>query len=278
MTTSAASRMLSDIEAQLKTELFTRTAKGMVPTPAGSVLARHARRITQDLDRMAQDFQAHQAGQGGSVRVGAVTGAALGLVVPAILALKSETPRVEVSLDVTSSSRLMWGVERGEYDFVLCRLVPEAPAQEFDVCPAGEEAALLMVRKSHPHADAGQVSLAELGRYPWTMQQPGAPVRRALELAFREEGTDLPENLIKTSSVVAIMALLRSSDVIAVVTQEVADLLLSPPFSADLALLRTLRPIMIEPYHILRPRDRIMTAAVERLLTLVKAEMKGSAC
>ena len=78
-----------------------------------------------------------------------------------------------------------------------------------------------------------------------------------------------------TASVVAIMALLRDSDVIAVVTHEVADLLLSPPFSADLVLLRLPRPIVIEPYHILRPRDRILSAAAKRLLDLVEQNLAG---
>lgn len=59
------------------------------PTPSGEVLARHARKLTHDLDQMAQDFTAHLSGRSGSVRVGAVTGAAA-LVIPAILRLKHE--------------------------------------------------------------------------------------------------------------------------------------------------------------------------------------------
>lgn len=273
MTTSAASRMLADIETQLGTELFARMPKGMAPTPAGGVLVKHARKIVHDLERMEQDFKAHQAGQGGSVRVGAVTGAALSILIPAILQLKKEAPLVEIMLDVSSSSRLMWGLERGEYDFALCRLSPEEPEQEFDVLPARDEAVLLMVRSGHPLAGASNVALTDLDRYPWTMQQRGAPLRHALDIAFREAGADPPPNLIETSSVVAIMALLRDSDVIAVVTQEVADLLLSPPFSADLALIATDKPIFIEPYHVLRPRDRIMTVAAQRFLTLVQKEL-----
>lgn len=269
MTVPAASRMLADMEAKLGTALFERAAKGMRPTPAGQVLTRHARKLVHDMDQMAQDFALHLGGQGGTVRVGAVTGAALAAVIPAILQLKQHAPMVDVSLDVSSSSRLMWGLERGEYDFALCRLGPEGDAHDFDFSPARNEAVLLMVRCQHALADREVVSLSELTAYPWTMQEKGAPIRHALEIAFREEGVPLPSNLIKTSSVVAIMALLRASDVIAVVTEEVADLLLSPPYSADLVLLRTERPIEIEPYHVLRPTDRTMSAAATRLLDLV---------
>ncbi|MFV0385722.1 LysR family transcriptional regulator [Paracoccus sp. (in: a-proteobacteria)] len=275
MTVPAASRMLADMETQLGTALFTRNPKGMVATPAGHVLVRHARKLAHDIDQMAKDFVAYLDGRGGSVRIGAVTGAALAAVIPAILQMKQDAPLVDVTLDVSSSSRLMWGLDRGEYDFTLSRLGPDDYSRDFDIFPAQDEAVLLMVRKDHPLACARQVSLAQLAGFTWTMQDRGAPIRHALEIAFHEEGADLPTNLIKTASVVAIMALLRDSDIIAVVTQEVADLLLSPPYSADLVLLPTTRSITIEPYHILRPRDRVLSAAAERLLALVRAKLTG---
>lgn len=276
MTTPAASRMLADMETQLETELFERKAKGMVPTPAGQVLARHARKLVHDVDQMAEEFSAHLGGQGGAVRVGAVTGGALAVLIPSILDLKHIAPQVDVSLDVSSSSHLMLGLERGDYDFTLSRVGSHDYSRDFDIIPAKTESILLMVRRSHPLADAGPIALAELQDALWTMQDRGAPIRHALEIAFYEEGIDLPQSMIKTASVVAIMALLRDSDVIAVVTQEVADLLLSPPYCADLTLLETERPIAIEPYYVLCPRDRLISPAASRLLDLVKSRISGA--
>lgn len=275
MTTPAASRMLADVETHLGAALFERTPKGMLPTPVGHVLVAHARKLVHDIDQMAREFGAYLDGTGGSVRVGAVTGGALAVAIPAILKLKADAPLVDVSLDVSSSSQLMWGLERGEYDFTLSRVGPNDYSREFDISPARSEQVLLMVRRDHPMAGAGHVLLADLRDQPWTMQDRGAPIRHAIEIAFNDEGTALPDNLIKTASVVAIMALLRESDIIAAVTQEVVDLLLSPPYSADLALLKTVRPITIEPYHILRPRDRLMSAAAERLLALIRQQLDG---
>lgn len=274
MTTSAASRMLADLESQASADLFVRTPKGMLPSPAGRVLAAHAQKLVHDIDRMAQDFVAHQTGERASVKVGAVTGGALAVIIPATLQLKRETPMVDISLDVASSSRLMWGLERGQFDFTLSRVGPDDYSRDFEIRPARDETLLLMVRQGHPMATARNVRLAELKDQMWTMQDRGAPIRHALEIAFHEESMGLPENLIKTASVVAIMALLRDSDVIAVVTHEVADLLLSPPFSADLIKLDTERDITIEPYHILRPRNRLMSPAAEHLLNLVEKQLE----
>ncbi|MEQ5871161.1 LysR family transcriptional regulator [Sagittula sp. NFXS13] len=275
MTTPAASRMLAELETQIGTELFERRPKGMLPTPAGIVLSRHARKLVHDIDQMAQDFMSHQGGTAGTVRVGAVTGAALAAVIPAILALKRDTPLVDVQMDVATSSQLMRGLERQAYDFTLSRVGPYDYSRDFDIHPANNESVFLMVRQGHPVAERNGVALRDLRNHMWTMQDKGAPIRHALEIAFHEEGTDLPGNIIETASVVAIMSLLRDSDVIAVVTQEVADLLLSPPYSADLVLLKTTQPISIEPYHILCPTDRLMSPAAERLLSLVKQQMRG---
>lgn len=276
MTVPAASRMLTEIEAKLGVALFERDAKGMKPTAPGKVLGRHAQKVVLDIDQLAQDFVAHHHGAAGSVRIGAVTGAALAVVIPAILQLKRDAPLMKVSLDVSPSSRLMWGLERGEYDFAICRLERGVDAADFDVSPARDEAVLLMVHRHHELSCRDRLLLEELADYPWTMQEHGAPIRHAIEIAFRQEGVSMPLNLIETASVVAIMALLRDSDVIAAVTQEVADLLLKPPFSADLALLTTRNPITIEPYHILRPRDRSLSAGAERMLALVKTLLERS--
>ncbi|MFW2542375.1 LysR family transcriptional regulator [Primorskyibacter sp. 2E107] len=273
MTTPAASRMLNEIETQLETELFERRPKGMVVTPAGEVLVRHAAKLVHDIDQMAAEFDAHLAGKGGAVRVGAVTGGALAIMIPAILEMKRTAPLVDVSLDVSSTAQLMHGLERGEFDFTLSRVGSNDYSRDFDIIPAQTESVLLMVRRGHRFAGAGPVTLADLKDELWTMQDRGAPIRHALEIAFHDEGIDLPENLIKTASVVAIMALLRDSDVIAVITQEVADLLLSPPYSADLVLLETKKPIAIEPYYVLCPRDRMMSRAARDLLDRVRARV-----
>lgn len=270
MTVPAASRMLTEIEGKLGVSLFERDAKGMKPTPLGRVLGRHARKVVHDIEQLAQDFVAHHHGTAGLVRIGAVTGAALAAVIPAILQLKQNAPLLKVSLDVSSSSRLMWGLERGEYDFAICRLERGVSAGEFDISPARDEEVLLMVRSGHELAQRDHLLLADVADFPWTMQEQGAPIRHAIEMAFRHEDADMPLNLIETASVVAIMALLRDSEVIAAVTQEVADLLLKPPFSADLVLLKTRDPIAIEPYYVLRPNDRSLSAGAERMLALVK--------
>ena len=55
MSQPAASRLLSEIEAQAGTALFERHAKGMVPTPVGAAFVHHAQSILYGYDSLATE-------------------------------------------------------------------------------------------------------------------------------------------------------------------------------------------------------------------------------
>ncbi|MFZ0099530.1 MAG: LysR family transcriptional regulator, partial [Gemmobacter sp.] len=90
MTQPAASRMLAEIERAVGAPLFLRQPKGMELTEIGAVMVRRARAMLREMRSMAAEVQALREGQGGAVRVGAVTGPAVGYLVHAIRAIKRE--------------------------------------------------------------------------------------------------------------------------------------------------------------------------------------------
>jgi DNA-binding transcriptional LysR family regulator len=124
MTQPAASRMLADIERQVDAPVFVRTPKGMEPTAIGSALARRAENLLEEIREAAREVEAIRRGLTGTVRVGAVTGGAVGYVVPAIQALKAETETVDIHVDVAASGSLIADLLAGQLDFVLGRIPP----------------------------------------------------------------------------------------------------------------------------------------------------------
>ncbi|NDV98812.1 LysR family transcriptional regulator [Salipiger sp. PrR002] len=275
MTQPGASRMLADLEKAVGAQLFSRTPKGMEPTPTGALLARHARRIEHDLRRMAEDFDDLHSGLGGTVRVGAVTGPALGQLVPQVQRLKAESRSVDISIEVAPSVALVQALERGELDFALARLPPQVNEREFLIEPARDEIVQLLVREGHPMLAQGSVAIADLHGTRWILQQRGAPIRAAIETAFHDEGLTAPPDVITTSSLLAIIALLKDSDAVAPMSQEVIDLMLEPPVSADLRRLRLNRLITVEPYLIIQARGRHLSTAAQRLLTMVQESIRA---
>ena len=79
ITQPAASRVLAEIERLVGQRVFERHPKGMKPTAIGEVMARHAGVLLSGLEQAAGEMEAFRRGRSGTVRVGAVTGAAVSI-------------------------------------------------------------------------------------------------------------------------------------------------------------------------------------------------------
>lgn len=273
MTQPAASRMLREIEAAVGSKLFERHARGMAPTLIGRALARRARGLAEEMRDLAAEIEQLRSGRGGVVRVGAVTGASVGYVVPAIQQLKAAAPNSEVYVDVEPSDVLVRGLLSGTYDFALGRIPPGVDPREFEAIPARPEIVDLVVRRDHPMATATRLDLAELAPYDWVMQSPGAPIRVAVETAFLNAGARLPRSIINTPSLLVMIALLSSSTAIAAMAREMSDLLSGPEVAARLVPLAVREEIVVAPYHMLTARRRRLSPVAERLRALVLNEL-----
>ncbi|MFN7052400.1 MAG: LysR family transcriptional regulator, partial [Gemmobacter sp.] len=184
LTQPAASRMLAEIERSLGAPVFLRQPKGMEPTEIGQIVLRRAQAMLREMRSMAAEVQALREGFGGAVRVGAVTGPAVGYLVPAIRQIKRDSPGAEITVDVAPSRDLLRHLAAGDLDFALARVLPEYDSRDFDIRPMRDEKVALLVREDHPLARAPVVTLTELMDYEWIMQDRGAPIREATLEAF----------------------------------------------------------------------------------------------
>ncbi len=254
ITQPAASRTLAEAEARMRVPLFERNAKGMIPTNAGEGLARRARNILDELNDAADEVERLRLGRGGIVRIGAVTGAAVGYVVPAIRQLKALAPEAEVHVEVAGSEELIAGLLSLRHDMVLGRVPLRKPPDGLALVRARGERVRIMTHAGHPAAGRANVPLSELAGAEWVMQGPGAPIRQAVEDAFLEQGAALPRNVINTASLLMALALVRSPDVVTPVSHEVAQLLTGR--GSDLVILPVAEPILVAPYSLISLRDR----------------------
>ena len=247
MTQPAASRMLAEIERAVGAPLFLRQPKGMELTEIGAVMVRRARAMLREMRSMAAEVQALREGQGGAVRVGAVTGPAVGYLVPAIRAIKREAPDAEITVDVLPSRDLLRQLTAGEMDFALARVLPDFDSREFEIHPMRDEKVALLVRAGHPLARAPRVTFTELTDYEWIMQERGAPIREATLEAFGAVGLAEPGNIVNSPSLLLMIAYLSRSDAIAGMSEEVAQLLTQPPVSAGFAVRTMPREVRVSP-------------------------------
>lgn len=276
MTQPAASRMLSEIEGLVGAQLFERHAKGMSPTVIGRALARRAHGMLLELRDLDREMEELKQGKGGSASVGAVTGAAVGFVIPAVQQLKAVSPTAEIHVNVETSPVLVRDMVEGRNDFVLARIPPEFDANDFEILPARTESVHLMVREDHPLAGVRRVSLQDLAAYEWVVQTHRAPIREAVDNAFLAAGAPLPENVTNTTSLLVMIAILVSSSAIAPVASEVSGLLTGRRVGARLTVLKLREPIVVSPYYLLQVKGRRLSPLANRLKTLVAEELQST--
>lgn len=269
MTQPAASRTLAQAEAQVGSALFDRNARGMVLTDVGEALARRARNIVDELADASEEVELLRLGRGGVVRIGAVTGAAVGYVVPAIRQLKRLAPGAEVHVRIAASEELIAELLAQRHDLVMSRIPPSTPSGRFVLHRAAGERVFLVVRGDNPAVGRGPVSLVDLVHQEWVMQGPGTPIRRAVEEAFLSQGSPLPRNVTNTTSLLMTLALLRDPEVVTAVSQEVALLLTES--RSDLIILPLRDPILLAPYSLVTLRDRRLSPVAARCRDLIKA-------
>lgn len=269
MSQPAASRILADVEDRAGGPLFERHPKGMVPTPLGDICIRHAKIILEEYGALDEDARRITAGEAGRVRVGAVTGPAVGLLMPAVRGVKASAPDIEVTIEVGPSVELMRGLVEGRFDFVIDRIPPEYDSREFRLQPARSEVVTLLVRPEHPLAGREEVSLADLLDHEWVVQEIGSPIRQAVEAAFHRQELDTPARVTNSSSLVVALSLLAATDTIAPQSEEVAQMLTGRSLGANIVSLNLADPIMVSPCFIIQNRFRQLPRAADLVLNAV---------
>lgn len=276
VTQPAASRSLADIERLLGAALFERHPRGMTPTAAGEIVARRAQAMLKGLSDLGRELEEIQGGLSGTVRVGAVTGPALGCVVPALRRLKAAAPRVEVAVEVAPSAALLGMLDQGALDFLLARIPAGHVPQGLRIEQGVRETVRCLVRSTHPLAGRAGVSIAAAAAFPWVLQDRGAPIRAAVEQALWDAGLDPPTDVTAASSPMVALALAADTDSVCPVSQEVARLAQLGGGSA-FTTLDLAHPIELAPCQLILRAGRSLPPVVERMLALVRDEILARA-
>jgi DNA-binding transcriptional LysR family regulator len=272
LTQPAASRALAEVERICGGPIFERHARGMNETPLGELMVRRARNVVEEIGEASAEIARYNAGRGGVVRIGAVSGAAIGTIVPVVQRLRREAPDAEVHLEVAMSRPLVHDLVALRLDFVLARLPAEANAGDFEAVRASEERIAIIAAASHPLAGRSTVRLVELAGQDWVMQAPGAPIRLAIEEALLARGAAPPTRVANTSSLLATIALLATSQAVSPVSREVSDLVAA--VGSGLQALPLEERLVVTPYSLLALRHRRLSPLAQRCREMVAAALR----
>lgn len=116
---STVSFQIKSLESAAGTRLLDRGAGGVVPTPAGTVLRRHAERILALLGEAKAALQAEAEGAQGHVVIAASTIPGEYLLPPVLAMLRRTHPGVSITIDVGDTGAALASVLAGHSDIAL---------------------------------------------------------------------------------------------------------------------------------------------------------------
>ena len=203
------------LETELHVQLFARNARGLAPTASGRAFFTRARVAHSELRKAEEEAAEAGGSSAGSVAFGIGPLSMVKIVPEAIARFRRQFPRARVRI-VEGLSRVLLPSLRDEtLDFVVTmRPVSEVdPTFRFRPLYRGE--LCVAVRKGHPLRHAR--TLAELAGADWlsmsTASRSGAFVARL----FASAGAPPPAPLIECESINTLVALLGTSDMLAVI-------------------------------------------------------------
>jgi DNA-binding transcriptional LysR family regulator len=267
MTQPTATKLLQDLERIVGLPLFDRGRRGIQPTNYGEVMIRHARLVLADLDRTRRELEALSTGATGRVKIGAVISAIPFLLAKAVTKLKRQHPGLFVSIDVGTSDALVPALANGELDILLARPLVLADRPEFDYEELIDEPLHIVSRVNHPLSLAASLTLQDLAAWPWTLLPAGSPMRKVLQPVFLQMGPGQPRDVVETSSMMTMTALLQESDMLAVMPADVSD------FNVRHGLLQRIAvglPPIMGSYGIVTRRDRPLSPGTMAFLRHLK--------
>jgi len=183
---SAISRQIANLEAELDCVLFERRPRGMVPSPAGELLAAHARQALLRTEQVVAEIQELQGLARGFIRVATSEGFALDLLPNAIAEFHALYPGIRFELQMLPPAQVTQVVAAGDADIgvtfslsptSLVRVVYDNLVPMIALCVPG-----------HPLAGRAAIQIADLAAYPIAVPTLDTTARQVFEAACLAEG------------------------------------------------------------------------------------------
>lgn len=294
MTQPAASKLLRELEEMLGALLFERLPRGMRPTLYGDALIRHARAVLGSLDQAQEELTALKAGRLGHVAVGAITSPGVRVLPAAVAAIKHTHANLRVSVEIDASNVLLEHLAQEKLDVVLGRLSAEHDKLQLRYEPLTGEPVCAVVRPGHPLLAAAQapsrepvpkaarepnreptrepahapLALADVARATWVVPPVGSVLRHRFELMFQRASLAPPSNVVETPALLFITRVLEQSDMIAVLTEDVAHYYAAHGMVAVLPLPMDCQ---MDDFGIITRADRLLSPAAAIMIDALRA-------
>jgi DNA-binding transcriptional LysR family regulator len=177
-TPSAVSQQIAALEKASGLVLFERSAHSVSPTAHARELAARSADLLSLLDTLDRDVSALARGESGQLRIGSFPTASARLLPPALAALSSARPGVDIAVDEGEVATLLPRLENGELDVAIVyryRSVPTGWPASLVETPLLSERLWVLLPTEHRLAGELSVRFAALRQDRWVAPLADSP-------------------------------------------------------------------------------------------------------
>ncbi|HEY0823791.1 MAG TPA: LysR family transcriptional regulator [Ramlibacter sp.] len=186
---AAASRRIRELEDAVGEPLFERHGRGVLPTPAGRVFARHAVALLQSVEQMGSELADLRQGIAKHVRLCAST-AAINQFLPPLLARYARRQRqVRVDLDEQVSTAVVAALREGRADLGVFVEGPETEGLDCRLFRRDE--LILVLPPRHALVGRGAIPFSDALEEDWISLGDGAALLQSQHEAAHAAGRPL---------------------------------------------------------------------------------------
>ena len=263
----AVSRVLTEVEKMLGLTLFTRSTRGTEPTPAGESLVRFARSVLAQYEQTRDEIAAVQSGASGRVQVGSMGAGLPVLVARAVGLLKDRHARATVLVEEGDLTHLLPKLRLRELDLIVGRLEPGYAAPDLVTEALYDEPMVVVVKRGHKLARKTRPGWADLAAMPCVLPPPWASLRVKIEQAFYRYGLHPPQDVIETSSYLALATFVGQRGAAGFMAQSVARAMQA---EGRLQVMSIDVPVELPPVGIITLRERAPSLSAEQMLACLR--------
>lgn len=186
---AAASRRIRELEDAVGEPLFERHGRGVLPTPAGRVFARHAVSLLQSLEQMGSELADLRLGIAKHLRLCANTAAINQFLPPLLARYAKRAAQVRVDLEEQVSTGVVVALREGRADLGV--FVEGVETEGLDCRLFRRDELVLVLPARHRLNGRGAIAFSETLDEDWISLSEGAALLQKLQEAAHAAGRPL---------------------------------------------------------------------------------------
>ena len=269
----ALSRLVRQLEVELRHTLLERNGRGVTPTLAGQRMLAHAKGILQQVQRASQDLDALHGAAGGHFAIGITPSFAKVATNSLVREFRTSFPEATISVAQGLSTHLVEWLMMGRIDVAVLYDTFDTPLLEKRTVFT-EELFLVGPDTGVPREDAASATLAsmplcEIGRYPLVIPGRMHAIRRMVESAAAEQGVRLRIEL-EVDAVTSILDLVSGGIGHAVLSQQAIT---SDPLKRRFQLLRIVEPTLFSHLAIATSKKHTLSQLAIQAIAMIESRI-----